>query len=97
MDFAWALLRQMNLFRSFLREAGSVAQPSFLAWSVTTGHLRPGLIAAAALFSGNVLGRVVGLGADGVPEPPGLLLLGFELFGFVLVSVALVRREVPAA
>ncbi|HME72229.1 MAG TPA: DUF4345 family protein [Myxococcota bacterium] len=69
----------------------------FLAWAASTGHLRPGLIAAAALFGGNVLGRLVSLVADGVPEPPGLLLLGFELFGVVLVGVALTRREVSAA
>jgi hypothetical protein len=66
----------------------------FLAWSASTGHWRPGLIAAAALFGGNVLGRVVSLLADGVPESPGLLLLGFELLGVVLVGVALARREV---
>jgi hypothetical protein len=69
----------------------------FLAWAASTGHWRPGLIAAAALFGGNVLGRLVSLLADGVPEAPGLLLLGFELFGVVLVGVALARREVSAA
>ena len=59
----------------------------FLAWAASTGHWRPGLIAAAALFGGNVLGRLVSLLADGVPESPGLLLLGFELLGVVLVGV----------
>ncbi len=69
----------------------------FLAWAASTGHLRPGLVAAAALFGGNVLGRLVSLVADGVPESPGFLLLGFELFGVVLVGVALARRDSSAA
>ena len=69
----------------------------FLAWTASTGHWRPGLIAEAALFGGNVLGRLVSLLADGVPESPGLLLLGFELFGLVLAGVALARQEVSSA
>ena len=69
----------------------------FLAWAASTGHLRPGLVAAAALFGGNVLGRLVSLLADGVPEAPGLLLLGLELLGVVLVGTALTRQEESAA
>jgi hypothetical protein len=65
----------------------------FLAWAASTGHLRPGLIAAAALFGGNVLGRVVSLLIDGVPESPGFVLLGFEILGVVLVTVALARER----
>jgi hypothetical protein len=68
----------------------------FFAWAVSTGHWRPGLIAAVAVFGGNVLGRLVSLLADGVPETPGLLLLGFEVIAVVLVGIALMRREVSA-
>jgi hypothetical protein len=66
-----------------------------LAWAAATGHWRPGLIAAAALFGGNILGRLVSLLADGVPESPGLPLLGFELLGAALVAVALTRLKQP--
>ncbi len=69
----------------------------FFVWAVSTRHLRPGLIASAALFGGLVLGRLVSLLADGVPESPGLLFSGFELLGTVLAGVALLRGEVSAA
>ncbi len=68
----------------------------FLAWAAWTGHLRPGLIAAALLFGGNLLGRAVSLVVDGVPESPGLTLIAFELLGLVLVGAALVRRPSPS-
>jgi len=74
-----------------------VGSGCFLAWTALMGHWRLGLIAAAALLGGNVLGRLVSLLADGVPESPGLLLLGFECLGVVLVATALARRELPAA
>jgi hypothetical protein len=66
----------------------------FLAGAALAGQWRLGLVAAAALFGGNILGRLVSLLADGVPESPGLWLLGSECFGLVLVGTALARREV---
>ncbi len=49
-----------------------------------------GLMVQIVLFTGLIAGRIVGLGVDGVPEPPGLLLFGLEVVGLALGIVALV-------
>lgn len=65
----------------------------FLAWTLASGHLRPGLVATLALLCGNILGRLISVLADGVPGTAGLALLTSELIGVTLVGIALSRSN----
>jgi hypothetical protein len=57
-------------------------------------RVRPGLFAAAVLFTGMAAGRLLGVLLDGTPPPFGWFLLLLELSGAV-ISFAMARR-VPA-
>ncbi|MDX2169192.1 MAG: DUF4345 domain-containing protein [Deltaproteobacteria bacterium] len=54
-------------------------------------RVRPGLFAAAVLFTGMVSGRLLGVLLDGAPPPFGWFLAGIELSGAV-VCFAMARR-----
>lgn len=71
----------------------NVAVGLFLLYAIATGrHRRAGLLLVALLNSGYVLGRLVGLAADGMPGPGILAALVFEI-GLVGIALLLAARE----